>query len=110
IGMIAAECQVEPVDLTICVAPSTSLAGTLQVVARAVETAMHKLHECGFDVRQVRAGWGVAPLPPMAKAGDTIGGIGRTNDAILYGGRVTLWVDAPQEQVDQVVDQIPSHS
>jgi len=110
INLIASECQVEPVDLTICVAPSTSLAGTIQVVARSVETAMHKLHECGFDVRQVRAGWGVAPLPPMAKPGDTIGGIGRTNDAILYGGRVTLWVDAPQEEVDQVVDRIPSHS
>lgn len=107
---IATECQVQAEDVTICVAPSTSLAGTVQVVARSVETAMHKLHECGFDVRNVRSGWGVAPLPPMAKPGDTVAGIGRTNDAILYGGRVTLWVDAPQEDVDAVIERIPSQS
>ncbi|QDS95540.1 Methenyltetrahydromethanopterin cyclohydrolase [Roseimaritima multifibrata] len=110
IAAIAAECKKEASALTLCVAPSTSLAGTVQVVARSVETAMHKLHECGFDVRQVVSGWGNSPLPPMAKPGDTVGGIGRTNDAILYGGRVTLWVDADQDAVDQVIDKVPSQS
>ncbi|QEG43509.1 methenyltetrahydromethanopterin cyclohydrolase [Roseimaritima ulvae] len=110
VAAIAAECQTEAKDVTIGVAPSTSLAGTVQVVARSVETAMHKLHECGFDVRNVRSGWGVAPLPPMAKPGDTVAGIGRTNDAILYGGRVTLWVDAPQQDVDAVIERVPSQS
>jgi len=107
---VAEDCQLEPAALTLCVAPSTSLAGTVQVVARSLETAMHKLHECGFDVRQVVSGWGVAPLPPMAKPGDLVGGIGRTNDAILYGGRVTLWVDADQQEVDRVVEQVPSQT
>src|SRR5207248_1095443 len=36
--------------LTLLVAPTTSLAGTTQVVARSVETALHKLHELKFDV------------------------------------------------------------
>lgn len=110
VAKIATECQTQAENVTICVAPSTSLAGTVQVVARSVETAMHKLHECGFDVRNVRSGWGVAPLSPMAKPGDTVAGIGRTNDAILYGGRVTLWVDAPQEAVDAVIERVPSQA
>ena len=37
-----------------------------------------------------------------------IGGIGRTNDAILYGGRVTLWVDCEQDAVDAVAESVPS--
>jgi methenyltetrahydromethanopterin cyclohydrolase len=105
---VAQDCQTPPDQITLCVAPSTSLAGTVQVVARSVETAMHKLHALGFDVTAVRSGWGAAPLPPVAKPGDTIGGIGRTNDAILYGGRVTLWVDAEQDQIDAIGPQVPS--
>ena len=40
--------------------------------------------------RRVESGWGTAPLPPVAA--DDLAAIGRTNDAILYGGEVTLWV------------------
>ena len=62
----------------------------MQVVARSVETALHKLHEIGYDLHNVVSGFGAAPLPPVAA--DDLVGIGRTNDAILYGGEVTLWV------------------
>ena len=51
-------------SLTLLVAPASSLAGTVQVVARSVETALHKLHELKFDVTQIVSGYGVAPLPP----------------------------------------------
>lgn len=93
--------------LTLLVAPASSIAGTLQVVARSVETALHKLHELKFDVNQVLSGYGVAPLPPVAK--DELGAIGRTNDAILYGGRVTLWVRADDEQLEAIGPQVPSN-
>jgi methenyltetrahydromethanopterin cyclohydrolase len=86
--------------LTLLVAPTTSLAGTAQVVARSVETALHKLHELKFDVNQAVSGYGVAPLPPPAA--DTIQAIGRTNDAILYGGKVTLWVRADDELLEAI--------
>ncbi|MEZ6071446.1 MAG: methenyltetrahydromethanopterin cyclohydrolase [Pirellulales bacterium] len=79
-----------PDRLALLVAPTASIAGTVQVVARSVETAMHKLFELGFDVSQVVSGFGIAPLPPVAA--DDLVGIGRTNDAILYGGKVTLWL------------------
>jgi methenyltetrahydromethanopterin cyclohydrolase len=87
-------------QLTLLVAPTTSLAGTTQVVARSVETALHKLHVLQFDVTQVVAGYGVAPLPPVAT--NVIQAIGRTNDAILYGGQVTLWVRADDEVLDVI--------
>jgi methenyltetrahydromethanopterin cyclohydrolase len=95
VAAIVAKLPTSAEQLTLLVAPTMSLAGTTQVVARSVETALHKLHVLQFDVTQVVAGYGVAPLPPVAT--DVIQAIGRTNDAILYGGQVTLWVRADDE-------------
>jgi methenyltetrahydromethanopterin cyclohydrolase len=75
---------------SLLVAPTASFAGSLQVVARVVETALHKLHEIGFDLRTVRSASGVAPFAPVAA--NDLEGIGRTNDAILYGGSVVVHV------------------
>ena len=92
--------------LMLLVAPTASLAGTVQVVARSLETALHKLHELKFDVNQVVSGFGAAPLPPPAK--DDLAAIGRTNDAILYGGRVHLWVRCEDGQIENVGPQVPA--
>jgi methenyltetrahydromethanopterin cyclohydrolase len=92
--------------LTLLAAPASSLAGDVQVVARSVETALHKLHELGFDLGQVVGGLGVAPLPPVAAK--DLQAIGRTNDAILYGGRVVLWVQAEDEALAEVGAKVPS--
>ncbi|WP_261364290.1 methenyltetrahydromethanopterin cyclohydrolase [Stieleria tagensis] len=108
IEKIAHECDVETKQLTIGLAPSTSIAGSIQIVARSVETAMHKLHALRFDVTQVVSASGTAPLPPPAKPGQSIAGIGRTNDAMLYGAEVTLWVDCPDHSIESVLDQAPS--
>lgn len=90
----------------LAVAPTASQAGTLQVVARSVETALHKLHELDFDVSRVVSGFGSAPLPPVAN--DDLSGIGRTNDAILYGGIVTLWVTGDDESLEEIGPRVPS--
>jgi methenyltetrahydromethanopterin cyclohydrolase len=92
--------------LTVLVAPAASMAGTIQVVARCLETALHKLHELKFDVKQVVSGMGVAPLPPVAA--DEGRAIGWTNDAILYGGRAVLWVRADDEILEQIGPKVPS--
>ena len=52
--------------LTLLMAPTASVAGGVQIAARVVETALHKLHELDFDVRRVVAGFGSCPLPPVA--------------------------------------------
>jgi methenyltetrahydromethanopterin cyclohydrolase len=93
-------------QLTLLAAPAASLAGTIQVVARSLETALHKLHELKFDLSQVVAGFGTAPLAPVAA--DEIGAIGRTNDAILYGGRVTIWVRSEDAQLAEIGPRVPS--
>jgi methenyltetrahydromethanopterin cyclohydrolase len=103
---VARQCQVEPEHVTLLVAPTASLAGTVQVVARSVETALHKLCELDFDLARVVAGYGVAPLPPVA--GDDLAGIGRTNDAVLYGGRATLWVRGDDSSLEAIGPQVPS--
>jgi methenyltetrahydromethanopterin cyclohydrolase len=92
--------------ITLLVAPASSMAGTIQVVARSLETTLHKLHELKFDLSQVVSGYGVAPLPPVAA--DEIKAIGWTNDAILYGGRVVLWVRADDEVLASVGPKVPS--
>ncbi|MEO9591528.1 methenyltetrahydromethanopterin cyclohydrolase [Rhodopirellula bahusiensis] len=110
IESMAEECGVDPGRLCLAIAPSTSIAGSAQVVSRSVETALHKLHALDFDVTRVMSAHGDAPLPPPAKLGDTIGGIGRTNDSMLYGARVTLWVDAEDDLIESVASKVPSDS
>ena len=95
-----------PDHLTLLAARTASIAGTVQVVARSVETALHKLHELGYDLKNVVSGFGSAPLPPVAA--DDLAGIGRTNDAILYGGEVTLWVRDDDARLAEIGPQIPS--
>ncbi len=103
---IAAKCQIPPERLTLLAAPTASQAGGLQVVARSIETALHKMLEIGFDISQVASGFGVAPLPPVAI--DDLTAIGRTNDAILYGGEVTLWVRGADADLASFGPRIPS--
>ena len=103
---IADETGVPPGKVTLLAAPASSMAGTVQVVARSVETALHKLHELKFDLGKIVAAFGTAPLPPVAK--DELHAIGRTNDAILYGGRVVLWVEADDDELAEIGPKVPS--
>ncbi len=103
---LAEACGVEPAGLTLLVARTASQAGGVQIVARSVETALHKLHELEFDLGRVESGFGVAPLPPVAK--DDLAAIGRTNDAILFGGDVTLWLRGDDASLQDIGPLIPS--
>lgn len=103
---VAQKCGVPPEHLTLLVAPTASIAGNLQIVARSLETALHKMLELGFDPAAIRAGRGAAPLPPVAK--DDLAAIGRTNDAVLYGASVAVWVNGEDSQLEDIVKKIPS--
>lgn len=103
---IAADCGVTPDHVTLLVARTASLAGSVQVVARSVETALHKLHTLGFDLHRVVSGYGVAPLPPVGK--NDLTAIGWTNDAVLYGGEVTLWMRGDDETIAAIGPRVPS--
>jgi len=108
VASIVGKLPVSAESLTLLVAPASSLAGTVQVVARSIETALHKLHVLKFDVNQVISGYGIAPLPPVSP--DELAAIGRTNDAILYGGSVVLWVRADDETLESIGPKVPSSS
>jgi methenyltetrahydromethanopterin cyclohydrolase len=115
-GSLPTEAAVEsirrhlPADcrLLLAVAPTASQAGNLQVVARSIETALHKLHELKFPLPALVSAAGVAPLPPVAK--NDLHGIGRTNDAILYGAVVNLWVRCDDDLIARIGPQVPSCS
>jgi methenyltetrahydromethanopterin cyclohydrolase len=103
---IAEKCGVNPEQLTLLIAPTASLAGSVQIAARSAETGMHKLAVLGFDVRKVKAAAGLCPLAPVAR--DDQHAIGRTNDAILYGGQVFFAVQAEDDELAALIQKIPS--
>ncbi|QYD73097.1 methenyltetrahydromethanopterin cyclohydrolase [Paraburkholderia edwinii] len=90
IDKVLNDCGLAPERLTIIVTPTQSVAGTVQVVSRVVEVALHKAHVLGAHLADIVEASGIAPLPPPAP--DALAAMGRTNDAILYGGRVHLTV------------------
>jgi methenyltetrahydromethanopterin cyclohydrolase len=106
IDSIAGELNLPASKLTLLFAPAASMAGNIQVVARSLETALHKLHELKFNLDRIVSGSGAAPLPPVGK--DELNAIGRTNDAILYGGRVVLWVKADDEELLDIGPKVPA--
>ena len=92
--------------LTLLFAPTASPAGGVQIAARVLETALHKLLQLGFDVNSVLSGFGSAPVPPVA--GDDLHAIGRANDCVLYGGSVQLTVRGDDDQLSTLADRLPS--
>jgi methenyltetrahydromethanopterin cyclohydrolase len=103
---IASACRVEAAAVTLLVAPTASLAGGVQIVARSVETALHKLAELKFDLSRIVSAHGTAPLPPVAA--DDLAAIGRTNDSILYGARVILCVTGDDASLEAIGPHVPS--
>jgi methenyltetrahydromethanopterin cyclohydrolase len=103
---LAREAGVAPDRLILLVARTASPAGTLQVIARSLETALHKLETLHFDLGRIRSGFGRAPLSPVA--GDDLAAIGRTNDAILYGGEVVLEVGGDDASLAEIGPRVAS--
>ena len=104
--LVASRCGLKPGDLTLVAASTGSLAGSTQIAARSVETALHKLMEIGFDLDCIAAGSGSCPIAPGLP--DPLRAIGRTNDAILYGAEVALWVRTGDAAIEAVIDRVPS--
>lgn len=103
---VAERAAVAPSGLALAIAPTASLAAGVQVCARSVETGMHKMVEHGYDVGRVASAFGVAPLAPVA--GDDLRAMGRTNDCVLYGGRVHYTVDDGDEALEELASSLPS--
>ena len=103
---VSKDCGVAPERVTLVLTPTGSLAGVVQIAARVVEVALHKAHEIGFPLAAVVDGAGRTPLPPPI--GDPLAAMGRTNDTILFGGDVHLFVSCEDGQAEDLASRLPS--
>ena len=107
IHQIAESCNVSTEKLFLIAFSTSSLAGSTQVSGRIVETGLHKLERLGLDPLAAKHAWGYAPIIPLhPRSGEAMG---RTNDAILYGGIANYIVSYDDdEKLENIVKQAPS--
>jgi methenyltetrahydromethanopterin cyclohydrolase len=108
IEKVAAACGVNPSGLTILFAPTWSLAGTVQIAARVLEVSIHKAHALHFPLENILDGTGTCPIAPPFP--DFVKAMGRTNDAIIYGGRIHLFVKGSDAEAQKLAEGLPSSS
>lgn len=103
---VAERCGIPADKLTIIMTPTSSLAGSVQVVARVLETSLHKAHALHFPLDRIIDGAGSAPICPPSQ--DFLKAMSRTNDAILFAGQIHLFVEASDDEAEQLAQQLPS--
>jgi methenyltetrahydromethanopterin cyclohydrolase len=103
---VARDCGIATEQLTFIYAPTRSLAGGVQVVSRVLEVALHKIHELKFPLSRVVDGLATAPLSPPHP--DFVSAMGRTNDAIIYGGEAHIFVTGPASEARDLALALPS--
>jgi methenyltetrahydromethanopterin cyclohydrolase len=108
IKKVADACGLAPSGLSVLYAPTWSLAGTVQIAARVLEVAIHKAHALHFPLENIVDGTGTCPIAPPFP--DFVKAMGRTNDAIIYGGRIHLFVKGSDADAKKLADGLPSSS
>ena len=107
IQQIATKCKVTAKNLFLVLFSTTSLTGATQVSGRIVETGLFKLMKLGLDPLSVKHAWGYAPIVPLHPTSDEA--MGRTNDAVLYGGVANYTVShEDDEKLENLVKLAPS--
>jgi methenyltetrahydromethanopterin cyclohydrolase len=108
IEKVCKDTNITPENLTLILTPTSSIAGVVQIVGRVLEVALHKAHTIHFPLEKIVSGSGVAVLCPTSN--DFMTAMGRTNDAILFGGDVTLNVKCSDAEAKQLALELPSNS
>ena len=103
---VAKACDLSPKKLVFLYAPTWSLAGTVQVAGRSLEVALHKAHELDFPLENIVDGMATVPIPPPIPG--FVEAMGRTNDAIIYGGRAHLYVEGDEAAAKKLAEELPS--
>jgi methenyltetrahydromethanopterin cyclohydrolase len=106
IEKLVRDCGLPAQGISVVLTPTSSLAGAVQIVARVLEVALHKVHALGFPLAAIVDGAGSAPVCPPAA--DFLTSMGRTNDAILFGGEVQLFVDCEDAAARELAATLPS--
>lgn len=104
---VAEECCVKCENLAIILTPTSSIAGSVQIAGRIVETGMQKLMNVGLDPNSVISAWGISPIPPSHPK--FLNAMARANDVILYGGISYFAVEHDDEaKLAEIVEKTPS--
>ncbi|RUO97625.1 methenyltetrahydromethanopterin cyclohydrolase [Hyphomicrobium sp.] len=106
IKKISENCGINPRGLTIIYATTWSFAGTVQIASRVLEVAIHKAHALHFPLENILDGMGTTPIAPPVP--DFVKAMGRTNDAIIYGGRIHLFVKGPDSDAQRLAESLPA--
>lgn len=106
VDKVTRDCNVSPDRLTFILTPTRSLAGVVQIVARVLEVALHKVHALHFPLGKIVDGIASAPFPPPAP--DFLNAMGRTNDAIIFGGQVHLFVEGSDDDAKDLAQKLPA--
>jgi methenyltetrahydromethanopterin cyclohydrolase len=106
IEKIVRDTRIPAEQLVVILTPTSSIAGVVQIVGRVLEVALHKAHTLHFPLENIVGGSGLAVLPPVAK--DFMTAMGRTNDAILFGGDVHLQVRGDDAAAAKLAADLPS--
>ena len=102
---VADACEVEPENVYLLAARTGSLTRSIQVCSRSVEASTWRVHRKGFDISKVSSAMGTCPLPPVVR--DEFTAMNRVNTALLYGVSVRFIVDCEDDEIEQVIDQLP---
>jgi methenyltetrahydromethanopterin cyclohydrolase len=105
---MAKACRLPRNRLTLLHAPTGSLAGTVQIAARVIECALQKARALHVDLGIIAEALGTAPLAPPHP--DTLTAMGRANDAIIYGGRVHLFITGGAKAAKALAEALPSQT
>jgi methenyltetrahydromethanopterin cyclohydrolase len=107
ISYIASECGVKPSKVYAFVTPTNSVAGGVQISGRIVETGIYKLRRLGLHPKNIICGSGSAPVPTIHPK--SARAMGRTNDALYYGGETYYTVSfEDDEKLKEIVSKTPS--
>jgi len=105
---IAKDSGVSPENVYLLVAPTSSLVGSIQISGRVVENGTYKMLEfLKFDVNKLKHAAGIAPIAPVDP--DGLKAMGKTNDAVLFGGRTYYYVESQKgDDIKSIADKLPS--
>lgn len=107
---IAEDCGVAAENVYVLVAPTSSLVGSIQIAGRVVENGTYKMLEAlHFDVTKVKYAAGIAPIAPVDP--DGLKAMGKTNDAVLFGGRTYYYIQSEEgDDLKALAENLPSSS
>lgn len=105
---VAEACALPRSALTLLHAPTGSVAGCIQIAARAVECAMQKARHLGRPLDGIAEALGQAPVAPPHP--DPVAAMARANDAIIYGARVQLHLQGGREEAQALARALPSRN